>query len=106
MQLNCKNNSKNIWFVSVENFIFVETKTNKMENELPIFDLSTAYKKEINDGFINTIWLEDGGWDNPNVSDDNKEINLQTAGNAIIKFANGKRILITNSEWCSLYIID
>ena len=78
-----------------------------MGNELPIFDLSTAYKKEINNGFINTIWLEDDNWDSTlGVSDDNTEVSLQTAGKALIEFANGKRILITNSEWCSLYIID
>jgi hypothetical protein len=91
----------------VNKFIFAETKPNNMGNELPIFDLSTAYKKEINNGFINTIWLEDDNWDSTlGVSDDNTEVSLQTAGKALIEFANGKRILITNSEWCSLYIID
>jgi hypothetical protein len=74
-----------------------------MESEM--FDLSTAYRKDINDGFINTIWLEDAGWDHVGVSDDNKEIDLQTAGNALIEFSNGKRILITNSEWCSINFI-
>jgi hypothetical protein len=70
------------------------------------FDLQKAYKKEINDGFINTIWLEnDNGWCDFGVSDDNTKVSLQTAGKALIQFANGKHILITNSEWCSFYII-
>jgi hypothetical protein len=70
------------------------------------FDLQKAYKKEINDGFINTVWLEDENWDYAvGVSDDNTKVSLQTAGKALIEFANGKHILITNSEWCSLYII-
>ena len=73
--------------------------------ELSMFDLSTAYKKEINDGFIKTIWLEDGGWDHVGMSDCNKRVSLQTGGNAIIEFSNGKRILITNSEWCSINFI-
>jgi hypothetical protein len=69
------------------------------------FDLEKAYKKEINDGFINTIWLEDDNWDGLGVSDDNTEASLQTAGKALIQFANGKHLLITNSEWCKLYFI-
>jgi hypothetical protein len=70
------------------------------------FDLQKAYKKEINDGFINTIWLEDENWDyTVGVSDDNTKVSLQTGGKALIQFANGKHILITNSEWCSFYII-
>jgi hypothetical protein len=70
------------------------------------FDLQKAYKKEINDGFINTVWLEDENWDYAvGVSDDNTKVSLQTAGKALIEFANGKHILIKNSEWCSFYII-
>jgi hypothetical protein len=70
------------------------------------FDLQKAYKKEINDGFINTVWLEDENWDSSvGVSDDNTKVSLQTAGKALIEFANGKHILIKNSEWCSFYII-
>ena len=81
--------------------------TNKLIEIDEDFDLQKAYKKQINDGFINTIWLEDGNWDSTlGVSDDNTEVSLQTAGKALIEFDNGKRILITNSEWCSLYIID
>lgn len=73
--------------------------------ELEDFDFSNTYKKDINDGFINRIWLEDEDWDSTvGVSDDNKEVTLQTAGDAVIEFANGKRILIRNSEWCSLKI--
>jgi hypothetical protein len=49
------------------------------------FDLHKAYKKKINDGFINTIWLEDGNWDSTlGVSDDNTDVSLQTAGKALI----------------------
>ena len=69
------------------------------------FDLEKAYKKEINDGFINCIWLQDDKWDGLGVSDDNTEASLQTAGSALIQFANGKHLLITNSEWCKLYFI-
>lgn len=70
------------------------------------FDLDKAYKKEINDGFIKCIWLEDENWDELSVSDDNTEASLQTAGKALIEFANGKHLLITNSEWCHLYFIS
>lgn len=73
--------------------------------ELEDFDFSNTYKKEINDGFISRIWLEDEDWDSTvGISDDNKEVTLQTAGDAVIEFSNGKRILIRNSEWCSLKI--
>jgi hypothetical protein len=79
--------------------------TDKLIERLEDFDLTKAYKKEINDGFIKCIWLEDDNWDSTlGVSDDNTEVSLQTAGKAIIQFANGKHILVDNSEWCSLYI--
>lgn len=73
---------------------------------LESFDKEKAYKKEINDGFIKCIYLEDDNWDSTvGVSEDNTDIGLQTAGNALIEFANGKHILVHNSEWCSLSII-
>lgn len=78
---------------------------SEIPKELEHFDFSNTYKREINDGFISRIWLEDGNWDpTVGISDDNKEVTLQTTGNAVIEFANGKRILIKNSEWCSLII--
>ena len=71
------------------------------------FDFEKAYKKEINDGFIKCIYLQDDNWDSTvGVSDDNTDATLQTAGNALIEFTNGKHIFIKNSEWCHLYFIS
>jgi hypothetical protein len=62
------------------------------------FDDSTTI--EINDGVINKIIVENKktkGF----VKMENNTLELPTHGNAIIEFSNGKRMLVTNSEWCS-----
>lgn len=64
------------------------------------FNFNSASKIEINDGCIKCIWLE---YSNTTEFDNNKCVMLSDGNNAVIEFENGKKMLITNSEWSSLY---
>lgn len=63
------------------------------------FDYSKAYKVEINDGSINCIWFEEGGLQNMS---EPMELWLTDGHDALIEFSNGKKMIISNSEWCCL----
>lgn len=58
-----------------------------------------ASKIKINDGCIICIWLEDSKIRN---LDNENSVNLTDGRNALIEFSNGKKMIINNSEWCSL----
>lgn len=65
------------------------------------FKFDDATTININDGCIKNITVE-----NCKTKDfikfKNNTLQLPTHGNAILEFENGKKMLITNSEWCSL----
>lgn len=63
------------------------------------FNYHEASKIELNDGSINCIWLESS---NTNELDIDNSVSLADGGYALIEFSNGKKMIITNSEWCSL----
>ncbi|MDH4127118.1 MAG: hypothetical protein OEV44_00080 [Spirochaetota bacterium] len=63
------------------------------------FNYLTASMIEINDGCIKCIWLE---YSNTNEFDNEGCVMLNNGDNALIEFENGKKMIITNSEWCSL----
>lgn len=63
------------------------------------FNYNGASKIEVNDGSINCIWLE---MSNITELDNENSIYLTDGGFALIEFSNGKKMIITNSEWCSL----
>jgi len=63
------------------------------------FNYNGSSKVEINDGCINCIWLENS---NTKDLDNDKSVRLTDGHNALIEFSNGKKMIITNSEWCSL----
>ena len=63
------------------------------------FNYVNASKIEINDGSINCIWLECSI--QKEINSDNA-LDLTDGYNALIEFSNGKKMIITNSEWCSL----
>ena len=64
------------------------------------FNYRKASKVEINDGCIKCIWLEDSTI--TEIKDEEEGLSLRTGKDAIIEFVNGKRVLITNSEWVNL----
>lgn len=63
------------------------------------FNYEGAYKLEINDGSINCIWFENCLYKE---LDKNKSLYLTDGHDCLIEFSNGKKMVITNSEWCSL----
>lgn len=63
------------------------------------FNYSRASKVEVNDGCIKCIWLEDS---EITEFDSRNAVRLTDEGFALLEFENGKKMLITNSEWCSL----
>jgi hypothetical protein len=72
-----------------------------MEEE---FNYNSAKQIQINDGFIKCVWLEYITEPYSSTPKDN-EVSLYDGCGALIEFENGRKILITNSEWCSLKII-
>ena len=67
--------------------------------ELENFDYTLASKVEINDGCIKCIWVENAdkiGFDSDG------ELVFSLGYGAVIEFQNGKKMLITNSEWGSI----
>jgi len=69
--------------------------------EEDLFNYSNASKVEVNAGGIKCIWLEGS---NIRKIDHDGCVELETGEYAIIELENGKRILITNSEWASIYL--
>ena len=63
------------------------------------FNYKSASKIEINDGCVKCIWLENS---NKFKLDSDNSVMLSDSSNALIEFENGKKMIITNSEWCSL----
>ena len=64
------------------------------------FNFDGAITVPVNDGLIKCILVERSECEDVSVEDNS--LSLPTASNAIIEFENGKKMLITNSEWCSL----
>ncbi len=68
-----------------------------------IFHKPNATEIEINDGCIKSIWVEDfPKGKNIEEMNGNIPIQLSTGCDALIEFENGKAMLISSSEWCSL----
>jgi hypothetical protein len=67
------------------------------------FCFSGATEIIINDGFIKSIFLEDTESKKKLLY--SNSIEIETGGNALIEFVNGKKILITNSEWASINFV-
>ena len=65
------------------------------------FDFTNASKIFVNDGCIKCIYVENS--DVPNIKDN--YLHLEDQGSALIEFENGKKMIITNSEWASLHWI-
>lgn len=65
------------------------------------FCFTNASRVDINDGSIKCIWLEDS---KTTKLDKDNGLQLQTGRGALIELSNGKKIIITNSEWCDLTI--
>ncbi len=63
------------------------------------FNYYGASKVEINDGCIKYVWLEDS---DVTERDADNSLSLTDGSNALIEFANGKKMIVTNSEWGSL----
>lgn len=63
------------------------------------FNYKASSKIEINDGCVKCIWLE---YSKINKFDNEGCAVLSDGYNALIEFENGKKMIITNSEWCSL----
>ena len=63
------------------------------------FNYKAASKIEKNDGCVKCIWFEHS---EITKFDDGGCAMLSDGENALIEFENGKRMIITNSEWCSL----
>jgi len=71
-------------------------------NEEEDFNYYSASKIEINDGCVKCIWLENS----KTTSFDDEDCAMLSDGhNALIEFENGKEMIITNSERCSLIYI-
>jgi hypothetical protein len=71
------------------------------------FDFDNAIELKIYNGFILRVIVEDtdycGDNYNPYLSDVKERVNLSTGGKAIIELQSGDKILVTNSEWVSLF---
>jgi hypothetical protein len=71
------------------------------------FDFDNAIELKVHNGFILRVLVEDtdycGDNYNPYLSDVKERVNLSTGGKAIIELVSGDKILITNSEWVSLF---
>ena len=63
------------------------------------FNYNNACKVIINDGSIKCIWFENC---QAQEIDEDNSLSLSDGECALIEFTNGKKMLITNSEWCSL----
>ncbi|HUW07836.1 MAG TPA: hypothetical protein VMW01_16440 [Williamwhitmania sp.] len=70
-----------------------------MITEKEDFNYTRAAKIDVSDGCVKCIWLErskETEFDNEN------SVRLTDGENALIEFENGKKMIITNSEWASL----
>ena len=63
------------------------------------FSYNGASKVEINDGCIRCVWLE---CSKDTTLDEDDSLILSTGCSALIEFENGKKMIVTNSEWASL----
>jgi hypothetical protein len=74
------------------------------------FDYENALNFEINDGCIKCIWFEECSdlerleREYKNITEYGFCINFPGL-NALIEFTNGKKMIISQSEWCTLYFI-
>lgn len=65
------------------------------------FNFNNASLKKVSDGCIDQIWLEDS--EQTEIKDNC--ITLNDGSNALIEFTNGRKMIITNSEWSSMNFI-
>ena len=63
------------------------------------FNYKASSKIEINDGCVKCVWLE---YSKITKFDNEGRVMLHNGDNALIEFENGRKLIITNSEWCSL----
>lgn len=71
------------------------------DEERESFNFESASKIEVNDGFIKCIWLQNVEYmRTPERKDE--WVDLAVGGDAVIEFENGKKMYISNSEWCSV----
>jgi len=95
-----------------------DVKFEDIDFELPSFDFKNAIIIKVEDSKINfpfikkfrrcikQIYVEWNHRGEIPEFDEDGTLELDTGGSAIIEFTNGKKLLILNSEWCSLNWLD
>ena len=70
-----------------------------MISEKEDFDYTRASKIDVSDGCVKCVWLEES---KTTKLDEDNNVMLTDGYNALIEFENGRKMIITNSEWVSL----